>query len=341
MHHARDIDVSLARKVAFLQRPEAYPMQTSGVELIETHMAYVFLTDQRAYKLKKPVKNSFRDFSTVAARRRSCEDEVRLNARLAGDVYLGVVPLLVDPGGRLTLRGHGRVVDWLVEMRRLGARCMFAHRLRRGQVRARDIRAIGRTLARFYQRAERVAMTARAYRRRLSRDIRDTCEVLAAPHYRLPVAEIHAAEQALSAILHHHALLFDARVEARRVVDGHGDLRPEHIFLERRPVIIDCIEFASELRVLDAVSDVAFLALECERLGAPRVGRAILDAYARDSGDMVPEVVVRFYLGQHALSRAKIAAWHVDDPRVGRPGRWLHQARQYLAMARRHARACV
>src|SRR5690606_19358904 len=152
------------------------------------------------------------DFSTAAARRRACEDEVRLNARLAADVYLGVVPLVVDAGGGLALSGRGRVVDWLVEMRRLDERHELGHRLRRGLVGERDLGALGRTLARFFAVAARVPRSGAAYRRRLPRDIRATRRVLAEPRYGLPGARLHAVEQALLAVLRAHVPLFDARV---------------------------------------------------------------------------------------------------------------------------------
>lgn len=111
--------VTLDAKVAFLGTPEAYPDRPAHVEAIETHMSWVFLTDRYAYKLKKPVHRSFLDFSTIDARHRNCMEEVRLNRRLAPRIYLGVVPLTIDPAGRMHLNGDGPPIDWLVHMVRL------------------------------------------------------------------------------------------------------------------------------------------------------------------------------------------------------------------------------
>lgn len=354
-NHAKTPDpcMALARKVAFLQQPEAYAARPRRVESIETHMAWVFLTEDRAYKLKKPIRDSFRDFSTLAARYQICHDEVRLNSRLAAGVYLGVVPLVVTTGmdtgmdtgmaGQLALCGQGSVVDWLVEMRRLPAALMLDHKLSTAGVSELEARRIGDTLARFYQDARRIDMSASDYHRRLLQDIGGTRCVLERPGYGLPAAHVEEVAERLLRALDAHAALFATRARQRRIVDGHGDLRPEHVCLEPEPVIIDCIEFNQDLRVLDALSDLGFLVLECQRLGTEAVGRLILDAYVQATGDQADERVLRFYLAQHAYSRAKVAIWHLDDPHQvdsGRgPARWIAKALRYLDLAREHARA--
>ncbi len=130
---ARDADPGLGAKVAFLSRPGSYPEPTARVDTIETHMSWVFLTDRQAWKLKKPVRTTWLDFTTAAARRRNCEAELRLNRRLATDVYLEIVPLALDDGGRLRLGDGGGVIDWLVRMRRLPAARMLDRLIARGE----------------------------------------------------------------------------------------------------------------------------------------------------------------------------------------------------------------
>lgn len=119
------LDAPINAKVAFLRSPDAYADSPPTVQVTETHMSWVFLAGQLAYKLKKPVRYEFLDFSTVEARRKNCEREVELNRRLAGDVYCGVVPLVINSDGRLQLEGQGNIVDWLVKMRRLPAHQML------------------------------------------------------------------------------------------------------------------------------------------------------------------------------------------------------------------------
>lgn len=117
--------MDLQAKVACLSRPEIYPERPAAVEVVQTHMSFVFLTGSYAYKLKKPVRYHFLDFSTLEARYRDCQEEVRLNRRLARDVYLGVVPLTLAPQGGLRLGGDGEPVEWLVQMRQLPKRLML------------------------------------------------------------------------------------------------------------------------------------------------------------------------------------------------------------------------
>ena len=138
---ARDSALTLREKVAHLSRPESYPEETAAVEVVQTHMSCVFLTDRHAWKLKKPVRHDFLDFSTLEARRADCEEELRLNRRLARDVYLEIVPLTFTSDGALRLGGDGEVMEWLVKMRRLPAQLMLDHAIRHGNVARHDVAA--------------------------------------------------------------------------------------------------------------------------------------------------------------------------------------------------------
>jgi aminoglycoside phosphotransferase family enzyme len=126
---------------------------------------------------------------------------------------------------------------------------------------------------------------------------------------------------------------FDRRVEQGRIVEGHGDLRPEHLWLETSPSIIDCVEFDRSLRVVDPADELAFLSLECERLGSPEVGRWFLDTYVDITGDHPPGWLLAFYRVYRALRRATLAARHLDDLAVADPGRFRDRARHYIAVA--------
>jgi aminoglycoside phosphotransferase family enzyme len=131
--------------------------------------------------------------------------------------------------------------------------------------------------------------------------------------------------------------VFDARVRARRIIEAHGDLRPEHICLTDPPVIIDCLEFNRNLRLLDPVDELSFLGLECERLGAPLVGATMLDLYREATGDAPAEELIAFYKSYRACLRAKIAAWHLRDSEIREPEKWPALARTYLELANAHA----
>jgi len=320
-------------KLAFLRRPAAYPEKPCRVEVVETHMSWVFLTDCDAYKLKKPVRYDCIDFSTAELRRRDCEEEVRLNRRLAREVYLGIVALTIDADGVLALDGTGEPDDWLVHMRRLPADRMLDQMIRQGEVEEADVRRAALRLARFYAQAPSCELTAKSYRERLADGARRDLRELSRPEFGLPVARATALADAQLAFLGREAELFDRRVREGRIVEGHGDLRPEHICLTPEPAIIDCLEFSRDLRVLDPADELAFLALECERLGKPVVGKWFFDVYAEATGDEPPAALVRFHRGYRALRRAKIAIWHLQDPGVRDRAKWRNRALEYLELA--------
>ncbi|MBU1223736.1 MAG: hypothetical protein KKA22_17020 [Gammaproteobacteria bacterium] len=327
----------LAAKLGFLGRPQAYPEATARVDAVETHMSWVFLTDTHAYKLKKPVCYPYLDFSTVEARRRDCEEEVRLNRRLAAEVYLGVVPLVRDAEGRLSLSGKGETVDWLVQMLRLPADRMLDHLLRSGTVEQVEIIQLAHRLARFYAATAAETIAPDAYRHDLAARIEDNLQELRSPEFDLPQAGLEHIAHLQLRFLQDHAECFDSRVRQGRIVEGHGDLRPEHVCLLAEPVVIDCLEFRREFRILDPADELGYLALECERLHAPQVGGWMLEAYREASGDAPPDALIHFYQSCRAVLRAKLALWHLRDDGRHPPGKWVAAAMEYLDLAQRHA----
>jgi aminoglycoside phosphotransferase family enzyme len=329
--------VGLAEKVRFLARPTAYPEAPERVETVETHMAWVFLTDRFAYKLKKPVRYDYLDFSTVEARRRDGLEEVRLNRRLAGGVYLGIVPLTREEGpgsGRLGIGGEGEVVDWLVQMRRLPSDRMLDRAIEEGAVTERDVRRAAELMAAFYRDAPPVEMTPARYRERFRRDVEEIRRELSLPELGLPRDRVEGVAGTLLAFIDARRPLFDRRVEAGRIVEAHGDLRPEHVCLTAPPVAIDCLEFNRGFRLLDPADELAFFSVECERLKAGWVGERFVEVYRSLTGDRPPPELFRFYQAFRAALRAKLAAWHTRDDHRRNGGEWLDQAADYLARAR-------
>jgi uncharacterized protein len=330
--------IELREKVAHLARPESYPGPPAAVEVVQTHMSCVFLTDRHAWKLKKPVRHEFLDFSTLEARRIDCEEEVRLNRRLAHDVYLGVVPLNRAPDGRLALGGAGDPVDWLVKMRRLPRHLMLDQALRENRVRREDVRSFTARLCDFYRRTESVAVAADEYRARFRDGICSARDELADARYGLPRALVVSTAAGLLDTLDARRELFDERVSARRIVEGHGDLRPEHVFLGPDPQFIDCLEFKREWRILDPADELSYLAMECEWAGAPWIGDTVLATYRECSGDAPPALLTRFYKSYRALVRAKLCAWHLaDHPDPADQGKWSARAERYLELTGRYA----
>ena len=321
----------LSATVEALTRPERYPEAVGGVDSIETHMAWVFLTETHAFKLKKPVRTRLVDYTTVEARRRACLTEVRLNRRLAGPVYRGVVPVVAGDSG-IEVGGDGPVVDWLVKMQRLPQRRMLDACIKSGTVQDAWIRQLGRKLAAFYDRAQPVDWTPSQYRGRLRENILAKGASLERPHYGLDRSATRRATASQLDWISRHVDLLGAR--AQHVVDAHGDLRPEHVCLTDPPQVIDCLEFNRSLRLHDPLSDLSFLSLECRRLGANWVGERLIARYREYTGDDAPPALIPFYESYHALIRAAIMIWHLDDETVEQSDFWRRQADDYLHFAR-------
>ncbi len=302
--------------VEFLSQPAAYPANVAHVELRETHISWVFLTGQYAYKLKKPVRFDFLDFSTLELRKQACDSELRLNRRLSSGVYLRVVPIYQDADGRLSLDGSPdatrQIIDWVVKMRQLDDGKSFDGLLKR---KARDgsldvpVRAVATHLARFYSAQAPLTVRTTEFRENLRRHIGENQHDLS----RTSTGEsesnsINFVHSCQLRYLTTHECIFDNRVRDGRVVDGHGDLRPEHIYANHPTQVIDCIEFNSDYRSNDICDELSFLAMECDRLGANSVGRVLFDEYTATSDDCPPKGLIAFYKAYRACVRAKVAA---------------------------------
>ena len=326
-------DTELRAKIECLSRPESYEGRPVAVEVIETHFAWVFLAGRFAYKMKKPLHFRDLDWTTLATRRANCELEVALNRRLAPAVYVGAVPLSRD-GSNLSLAGPGTPVEWLVKMHRLPRDRSLDRLAAVGAVDDAQLHALLGKLARFYATAARAPWDGRTYRRTLANEIERTAAELETPAFRLEAARIPDIAAELVRRLDTEAQAFHKRVADGRVVDSHGDLRPEHVFMLPDPQIIDCLEFSSELRLQDSAAEISFLALECERLGHWTIAKDILELYRECANDECDRSLFEFYRALRAFVRAKVAAWHLEeDVTSEEQAFWRDRAHWYLDAA--------
>lgn len=333
--------VSLRDKVACLREPDIWPDRPAHVAVIETHLSWVFLTEHQVWKLKKPMRHAGADLRSLAARGRDCRRELVLNRRLAASVYREVVPLTCEPDGRLAIGGTGRTVDWLVRMRRLPAHRMLDHALAAHAVSIADIRAIAQRLAAFYHSLAPAPVSAAQYRLGFAALIDQNERDLTDPALLQDAAAVAALCERQRAMLARIGPRLDERVQAGRVVNGHGDLRPEHVCLAPPVEIIDCLTISDALRVLDSADELAFLALECERLGERAVGRALLRAWRDASGDQPDAALLHFYQSCRAAVRARLAALHLRERAFRGSARWRGRTREYLQLAHAHLQCCA
>lgn len=288
------------------------------VELRETHLSWVFLTPDRAYKLRKPVRHAFVDQRTLDQRRRLSEAEARINEALAPGLVLGlraVVPL--NTSFVLAPPHTPGAVDWVVEMRRFDERETLAARLARGEWAEEDLRALGARLARFHAEAESAAVGAAGARAQAMVD-RNAEELLPLLRGVAPAADLVALQRFATAFVAGHGEDLDDRANRGLVVDGHGDLRAEHVVFERDGVmVVDRLEFDPGLRTLDVADDLAFLVMDLLSLGAPDAAQLLVDAYREAGGDPGGDALVAFFAAYRALVRAKVdllRARELDGP---------------------------
>ncbi len=310
--------MELTKLIDGLADPSAYPFTVHHVELRQTHISAVFLTEQFVYKVKKPVDYGFLDFSTLEKRRYYCDEEVRLNRRLAADVYLGVVPI-TQVDGQPRFEGDGEPMEWAVKMRRLPDDATLAHRLAHVDVDsqpvdAQTMRRLGTRIALFHASAESgphvdiyghfdsVAGNARENFEQSQDQVGNT----------VSPAVFARLKSLTEAALERQRALIESRADRGVARDTHGDLRLDHVYIfpDRQPpqdlVVIDCVEFSERFRFSDPISDIAFLVMSLNLQGRRDLGRELLEAYIRAAGEESGMSLAAFYTAYRAVVRAKV-----------------------------------
>jgi uncharacterized protein len=270
-------------------------------EVRETHVSTLFFVGDRVYKCKKPVRFGFIDLRRRTAREQACRREVELNRRLAEDVYLGTADVIGT---------DGRPCDHLVVMQRMPENRRLSTLLASGVDTRRQLRAVARTVAVFHASAPTspAISEAGAWSSVVANWDDNFREMRRFTGSVLDSDLAHRIERLVRRYLAGREVLFAERIGGGFVRDGHGDLLAEDIFcLDDGPRILDCLEFADRLRYGDVLADVAFLAMDLERLGHPDLAARFLDEYAEFSGEHHPASLAHHYIAYRAHVRAKVA----------------------------------
>jgi aminoglycoside phosphotransferase family enzyme/predicted kinase len=319
--------------VAALLHPAVYPHRVDRVELVETHISWVLLAGDRVYKIKKPVDLGFLDFTTLARRRFFCEEEVRLNRRLAPDVYLGVVEIK-GSRRRPRLDGAGRTIEVAVAMQRLPEDRMLHRLARAGAADPGLLDTIAVTVARFHAEADTggeidVLGGIDTVRKNWEENFDQTAELEPAL---LPPDLRRRLREYVDGFLDREAQRFAARVRAGRCRDCHGDLQAQHVCCTDPIRIFDCIEFNHRFRFGDTASEIAFLAMDLERLGRADLAIRFLNAYLEESGDYEAVPLLDFYRAYRAYVRGKVLGFQVAErPDLAEEARALFELSAHYA----------
>lgn len=314
---------SLAELITALSQPTAYPFPVDRIDVRQTHISAVFLVGTKVFKLKKPVRLPFLDFSTLELRKHDCDEEVRLNRRLAPEVYLGVTPVHATPAGlKLGEQQPGPIVDWVVEMTRLPDEAMYLSRMERDVLTAAQVEKLARRVADFHLRARKsnVGNTPQVSKilecgafEKIATAIRDNIAYAETQVGRIVSAPVckrlrDATENALGRFKQ----LLQQRVAERMICDLHGDLHLDHVYLfeDQQPpldlVIVDCIEFNEGFRFIDVIADTAFCAMDFKFRGRRDLAKVFADAYFAASNDEHGRALLPFYTAYRAAVRGKV-----------------------------------
>ena len=320
--------MDLALLVERLRDPGCYPHPAADVVIVQTHISVVALAGAFAYKIKKPYDLGFLDFSTLERRRFFCEEEVRLNRRLAPRVYLGVVPVMMAGDGRVRVGGDGDLVEWAVRMQRLPDAARWTELLARGALSPSHVAALGAELAAFHRDAERSPRIA-AFGRlpvvagNALENFEQTARLVGVTSSPAVYDKVRALTEAA---LVERSTLIEGRAARGIPCDTHGDLRLEHVYdLETTTardvpaidrVIVDCIEYAERFRFADPVADMAFLYLDLVSEGRRDLADTFADAYFRASGDAEGRALLPFYTSYRAVVRAKVEGLRATELEV-------------------------
>ena len=293
-----------------LLRPDAFPHPVTELRVVETHISWVVLTGSFAYKIKKPLKLDFIDTSTLERRQHYCNEELRINRRLAPELYLEVVPITRD-NGRIRINGDGAVVEYSVRMRQFASGDELAALLDRGDVSLDEIERLAGLLARFHEQAARpVRHQSLEHTQRMYDSVLGNLEQLIEHAEKTePATDLRRLWNWTRASIRAHESAFETRERTGCIRECHGDLHAANIVrIERRLVPFDCIDFDPLLRRIDVMNDIAFLIMDLQSRGRTDLSTTLLNHYLEITGDYDGVRLVPFYAVYRALVRAKVDA---------------------------------
>jgi uncharacterized protein len=295
---------------------EAYPEDTGKIELIQTHISFVFLTKEFVYKVKKAVNFGFLDFSTLQKRQFYCEKELELNRRLCPEIYLKVVP--INKSNIIKIEGDGETIEYALKMKRLPQEAIMTRLLRENKVDQKIIDELAKIIAKFHQNAQASGAinefgSLKIIKLNWDENFTQTKKY---KNQTIPVGEYELLEEKVTKFMGLNKELFEGRVRHGKIRDCHGDLHSGNIFITDKICIFDAIEFNDRFRYSDVASDVAFLAMDLDFQLRSDLADCLVERYIAYSKDQELTKVLPFYKCYRAYVRGKVISFKLDDPSV-------------------------
>ncbi|MEM6449382.1 MAG: hypothetical protein AAF703_03610 [Cyanobacteria bacterium P01_D01_bin.105] len=319
-------DAALPTLVQQMLKPEFYPHPTSeSIGFMQTHVSYVLLTGDVVYKLKKPVNFGFLDYSSLEKRQHFCEEELRLNERGAGSLYLGMVPL-TQADKQFAIAGEGETVEYAVKMRQFPQSALLSDQFAKGLLDEEKVRELATTVAQFHGKTEtsehiRSYGTTEAIREAFDENYEQTegfvsndGSEVSKPQTKQQFDETKAATDKFFAT---QQALLQKRLEQDKIRACHGDLHLGNICeWEDQLYLFDCIEFNEPFRFVDTMFDIAYIVMDLEVAGREDLSKIFINQYVEESGDYEGLEVLPLYVSRQSYVRAKVTSFMLGDPSV-------------------------
>jgi aminoglycoside phosphotransferase family enzyme len=304
------------RIVDALMKTEAYDEDAGSIELVQTHISFVFLTGNFVYKVKKAVNLGFLDFTTLEKRRFFCEKELKLNRRLCRDMYLEVVP--INKADVIKIKGEGKTVEYAVKMKRMPQEKIMSKLLEENKLDEKLFDRLAKIIAEFHSKAE----TSKRISGFGSLDVIETNwreNFEQTDQYvgkTIPPEDFKLIRERVEDFMEKNVVLFEKRMAEGYVKDCHGDIHSGNIFVTNGIYIFDAIEFNERFRYSDVVADMAFLAMDLDFRGRRDLSDFFTEKYMKYSGDQELTKLLPFYKCYRAFVRGKVVGFKLKDPNV-------------------------
>ncbi|MFH7026077.1 MAG: AAA family ATPase [Heteroscytonema crispum UTEX LB 1556] len=312
-------EVSIPALIEQMLQPGFYPHAVKEpIELIQTHVSYVLLTGDYAYKLKKPVNFGFLDYSTLEKRKHFCQEELRLNQRGAAELYLEVLPITLE-GEQYHLEGTGEPAEYVLKMCQFPQETLLSSMFDQGKLNEIHLENLGRVVAQYHAKAEindyiKSFGEVAKVRTAIDENYQQTSKYIGGPQTQVQFEETKRYTDNFFA---ERPELFASRVHNNFIRECHGDLHLRNIALWKEKILVfDCIEFNEPFRFVDVMYDVAFTVMDLEARQRKDLGNAFLNTYTEETGDWEGLQVLPLYLSRQAYVRAKVTSFLLDDPGI-------------------------
>jgi uncharacterized protein len=326
--------------VEAMLKPEAYAQAPGKIELMQTHISFVFLTKNYVYKVKKAVNFGFLDFSTLEKRHLFCEKELELNRRLCSEIYLEVVP--IKRSSFITVGGEGEIIEYALKMKRLPQERIMTVLLRENKVDKKTIGNIAQIVAQFHSKAQTNPEISQFGSLKMVKTNWDENFSQTTKYVNQTISqnEFQFIQTKIQTFLEKNKALIESRTTNNRIRDCHGDLHSGNIFITDKICIFDAIEFNDRFRYSDVAADVAFLAMDLDFQHQSDLANYFIERYLAFSEDQQLTQLLAFYKCYRAYVRGKVISFRIDDPNIT-PGEKIFatkEAQEYFKLAAEYAK---